>query len=84
MTIGDRSPDFDLRSTVGVTGMIFGLLSVMTCGILSPIALVLSLAGLARPPRGYAVAGIVLSFVGLAMGWYLMATFASSPKWSSD
>lgn len=50
---------------LGIWGFILSLLALfLTCGVLSPLALLVSLFGLLRRPRGFAVAGTVIS--GLA------------------
>ncbi|MEQ8788075.1 MAG: hypothetical protein RIC55_17335 [Pirellulaceae bacterium] len=50
---------------LGVWGFVLSLLALfLTCGILSPLALLVSLLGLLRRPRGFAMGGTVIS--GLA------------------
>jgi len=36
----------------------------LTCGLLSPVGLLVSLVGLTRHPRGFAVAGVIVGAVG--------------------
>ncbi len=49
---------------LGVASFVIGLLGLMTGGLLSPIALLLGLIALGRAPRGFAVFGLLLGFVG--------------------
>lgn len=47
---------------VGVWGFVLSLVALFfTCGVLSPLALLVSLVGLFRRPRGFAVAGTIIS-----------------------
>ena len=64
---------------LGLAGFIVSLLGVF-CVCLSPIGLVLSLVGLSRRPRGFAIAGTVLGAIGLALGCGLGTYFAISFK----
>lgn len=55
-------------NTIGLVGFIISIVSIFLCGLLSPISAVLSLIGLFREPRGFAIAGLVLSFLsGMTM-----------------
>jgi hypothetical protein len=61
------------RSTtngMGLAGFILSLVGLFSAGCLSPIALVFSLIGLAKEPRGFAIAGLVISLVSL-LGWVI-------------
>jgi len=50
---------------VGLAGFIVSLLGLVgTCGLLSPIGLVLSLVGLGKEPRGFAIAGTIIGAIG--------------------
>jgi hypothetical protein len=50
------------NNTVGLVGFILSIVSILPlCNTLSPLALVLSVAGLTRKPRMLAIAGIVIS-----------------------
>jgi hypothetical protein len=50
---------------LGIAGFIVSLVGlVLTCGVLCPIGLLLSLIALFRPPRGFAVAGFVIGLIG--------------------
>jgi hypothetical protein len=51
---------------MGLTGFILSLISLIGCvGILSPFSLIFSLIGLQKEPKGFAIAGLVLSIIGL-------------------
>lgn len=52
---------------LGTTGLVFSILGLVTCGVLSPIGLLLSLIGLTGKRRGGAIAGVVLALLGLAI-----------------
>lgn len=49
---------------LGIAGFICSLVGLLTCGILSPVGLLLSLAAMFRPPRGFAIAGVMLGILG--------------------
>jgi len=58
-------PAVNQTNALGLTGFIISLVSLLTCGgILSPISLILCLIALAKPPKGFAIAGLVLSIIG--------------------
>ena len=53
---------------LGIAGFILSLVGlILTCGLLSPLGLLLSLFALFKPPRGFAVAGVITGLVGSAM-----------------
>lgn len=55
------------RNDLGTAGFIVSLVSLfLTCGIASPIGLMMSLVALAWPPRGMAFAGVLLGLLGSA------------------
>jgi hypothetical protein len=51
-------------NNMGLAGFITSLLGVLSCGVLSPIGLLLSLIGLTKQPRGFAIAGTILGLIG--------------------
>ncbi len=53
---------------MGLAGFIVSLVGLFTGGCLSPIGLVLSIVGLLKEPRGFAVAGLVISLLAV-LGW---------------
>ena len=66
------SPEFPVeegqgkqQNVMGLTGFIVSLVGlILTCGILCPVGLILSLIGIFRQPRGFAVAGTVIGAGG--------------------
>ena len=57
---------------LGVAGFVLSLLGFLgTCGLLSPIGLILSLIALRKQPRGLAIAGVIIGAVGSL--WFLVA-----------
>jgi hypothetical protein len=51
-------------NSMGLAGFIVALLGFLTCGILCPIGLILSLIGLRKEPRAFAIAGTVIGGLG--------------------
>lgn len=51
-------------NTMGLVGFILSLVGLLSCGLLCPVGLVLSIIGLKREPRGLAVAGTVIGGIG--------------------
>lgn len=59
-------------SATAITSLVLGILGVLLCGLVAPIAIVLGVMGLreaqrgecAPPSRGLAIAGLVLGVVG--------------------
>lgn len=51
---------------LGLAGFITSLVGLVSCGFLSPVGLLLSLIGLLKRPRGFAIAGTVLGLLGSA------------------
>lgn len=56
---------------LAIAGFVCSLLGLLTFGLLSPVGLVLSLGAMFRPPRGLAVAGLVLGLIG-SLGFLLI------------
>ena len=48
-------------NNLGLAGFITSLVSLLSCGLLSPISLILSFIGLFKRPRGFAIAGTIIS-----------------------
>ena len=63
----------DPTNALGLAGFVCSLIGVVTCGLLAPLGLLLSLFGLTRPPRGLAAAGTVIGFLGCVLG--IMAVY---------
>jgi hypothetical protein len=53
---------------MGLAGFICSLVAIITCGLLSPVSLIISLLGLSQRPRGLAAAGTVISLLGCILG----------------
>ena len=52
---------------LGIAGFIVSLVGlVATCGVLCPLGLSLSLFGLLKRPRGFAIAGTIIGLIGTA------------------
>ncbi len=51
----------------GLWGFVFSIIGLLTCGLLSIVGLVLSILGLKKQPKQLAVAGVVISSVGMVM-----------------
>jgi hypothetical protein len=49
---------------MGTAGFIVSLVGVLTCGVLCPIGLILSLIGIGKEPKGLAIAGTIIGAVG--------------------
>ena len=62
----------------GFNGMCMSFVSLLTLGVLSPLALLLSLIGLRRPGKGMAAVGTMVSLVGIALITAITITAVSS------
>lgn len=67
-------------NTLGIVGFVLSLIGILlTCGTLNIISLPLSLIALAWKPRGLAIAGTLVSALGVAflalVGWGMVAGF---------
>jgi hypothetical protein len=60
-------PGRSATNGLGIAGFVISIASVLTCGLTSPIGLLLSLVALRRQPRGFATAGTILGGLGTAM-----------------
>lgn len=49
---------------LGIAGFVISLVGLCSGGVLSPIGLIISLIAVGRPPRGFAIAGIILGALG--------------------
>lgn len=63
-------------NTAGVAGFVMALVALFTFGLLAPFALIVSLAGLAREPKGLAVAGSVLAGLQCLVGFAALFAFS--------
>lgn len=78
-----QAPPQSSSNTAGLIGFILSIVSLATCGVLSPIALLVSVFGLFKQPRGLASAGAVISgLTTLAIGgFFLMMALASKASY---
>lgn len=53
---------------LGIAGFILSILGLVSCGLLAPFGLILSLFGLRKQPKGLAIAGTVIGAVAVC-GW---------------
>ena len=65
---------------LGIGGFVVSLVGILTCGVISPIALILSLVALRRQPRGFAIAGTVIGGVGTLMVAGFAVAFLAFPE----
>jgi hypothetical protein len=49
---------------LGLAGFIVSLVGLISCGLISPIGLIMSLFALKREPKSFAIAGVVLGALG--------------------
>lgn len=72
------------RNSVGTAGFILAVVAIVLCWIpllnfiLWLIGAVLSVVGLFKQPRGLAIAGTILSFLGIVIGIILVAALGVS------
>lgn len=52
------------KNRLGTAGFVLSILGILTCGVLSPIALIVSLMGLSKEPKATAKGGTFLSAMG--------------------
>ena len=62
------------QNGLGIAGFITSLVGILTCGVLAPVGLILSVIALIKPPRGFAIAGTIIGIVGSI--WVIFAGFA--------
>lgn len=64
----------------GFWGFGFSIMSLMTAGFLSPLALLVNLVGMRRRPRKLATAGLVISIIGSLMLTGIVTTAIASHR----
>lgn len=70
VVVHQRAPSNGL----GIAGFIVSLLGLIgTCGLLSPIGLLMSFVAVFKRPRGFALAGLIIGLVGSI--WAIIAVF---------
>jgi len=55
------------KNTLGIIGLTVSVVGLFTFGILSPLGLAASIAGVLKRPRGAAIAGIILGLIGTTL-----------------
>ncbi|HMN95116.1 MAG TPA: hypothetical protein PKC43_02005 [Phycisphaerales bacterium] len=65
-------------NALGTAGFVVALLGLFTGGVLSPIGMILSLFALGREPRGLAIAGAILGFIGSCGGIIVFLLFGGA------
>jgi hypothetical protein len=55
----------DQTNVPGLIGFILALVSFISCGALAPVALILSIIGMRKEPKGLAIAGLIISILGM-------------------
>lgn len=58
-------------NALGIAGFITSVLGLLTGGCLSPIGLLISFVALFRAPRGFAIAGTIIGFIG-SLGFIIL------------
>lgn len=70
----------DPTNGVGIAGFIVAIVGIVSCGLLSPIGLLISLVALIWPPRGFAIAGAIIGLLGsiwfVVVGMTMVLAFA--------
>src|SRR5688572_12689736 len=81
-------PDPAPSNGMGMAGFIVSLIGLLTCGLLAPIGLLLSLLGLLKRPRGFALAGLIISVIGtvllVAVGWGMVKGWMGLKKFGEE
>ena len=60
---------------LGLAGFIVSLVGLVSCGLLSPIGVILSIIGLFKEPRGFAIAGLIIGLIGTLFIGAIVAIF---------
>ncbi len=62
---------------IGITGFVVSLSGLLLCaGFLCPIGLLLSLIGLGKEPRGFAIAGTIIGLLGSLIALFIVLAIA--------
>ncbi|MGE3107246.1 MAG: type II secretion system protein GspG [Phycisphaerales bacterium] len=59
-----QAPLNPTSNALGLAGFITSILGIVSCGLLSPIGVLLSLIALFKRPRGFAIAGVIIGLIG--------------------
>ena len=64
---------------LGIAGFVLSIIGILTCGTLNILSLPISLIALLWKPRGFAIAGTIISLLGVGFltlaGWAIVASF---------
>jgi hypothetical protein len=60
----DGTQPVNQTNGLGIAGLVVSILGILTCGLISPLGLLLSLIAMLKRPRGLAIAGTVVGLVG--------------------
>lgn len=76
-----QSPNYEYvpppSNGLGVAGFVVSLSGLVVCfGLICPLGLLLSLIALVNPPRGFAVAGAIIGFIGSILGVMAVLVFS--------
>lgn len=75
------------ENSLGIAGFVISLLGIVTCGLIAPVGLLLSLLALFKRPRGFATAGTVIGLLGsvwLALAGFLLIAGALGLKSAAE
>lgn len=77
---GENAPTTVVQSSetsgLGTAGFIVSLVGLVSCGLLSPIGMVLSFCGMKKQPNGLAIAGFVIGLIGTLLVILSVVVFA--------
>lgn len=63
---------------LGIAGFVVSLSGLIVCfGLICPIGLLLSVIALVNPPRGFAIAGAIIGFIGSILGVMAVLVFTN-------
>jgi hypothetical protein len=62
-----QAPPPQEKNNTAMVGFIMSIVSLFTCGLLSPISLGISIAGMRREPRTFAIIGLAISILSMVM-----------------
>jgi len=66
-------PNHSESNGLGLAGFIVSLVGLVSCGLIAPVGLILSLVALGKRPKGFAIAGVIIGLLGSI--WFFLAFF---------
>lgn len=69
-------PQNNQTNSMGLAGFIVSLVGIITCAPLCIIGAILSLIGLGKEPRGFAIAGLIIGLIGSLLSVLLLVFIA--------